>query len=62
MSFWRQLTHGFRGLMRHTERNEEVGEEAEHYFEEATAVWKSRGLSDEDAKRAARLELGNRFR
>ncbi|HEY6844850.1 MAG TPA: permease prefix domain 1-containing protein [Terracidiphilus sp.] len=59
MSFWRQLTHGLRGLLRQTEKNQEVGEEVQHYFEEATAAWKSRGLSDEDAKRAARLELGN---
>jgi putative ABC transport system permease protein len=59
MSLWRQLTHGLRGLMRHAEKHEEVGEEVKHYFEETTAVWKSRGLSAEDAKRAARLELGN---
>jgi putative ABC transport system permease protein len=45
--------------MRHAEKHEEVGEEVKHYFEETTAVWKSRGLSAEDAKRAARLELGN---
>jgi putative ABC transport system permease protein len=59
MSLWRQLTHGLRGLMRQNEKNQGVGEEVQHYFEEATAVWKSRGLSAEDAKRAARLELGN---
>ena len=58
MSLWRQLTHGLRGLLQ-TEKNQELGEEIQHYFEEATAVWKSRGLSAEDAKRAARLELGN---
>jgi putative ABC transport system permease protein len=45
--------------MRQTEKNQEIGEEVQHYFEEATTVWKSRGLSAEDAKRAARLELGN---
>jgi putative ABC transport system permease protein len=59
MSLWRQVTHGLRGLMRQTEKNQEIGEEVQHYFEEATAVWQSRGLSGEDAKRAARLELGN---
>ena len=59
MSLWRQLTYGLRGLMHQTEKNQQVGEEVQHYFEEATAVWKSRGLSAEDAKRAARLELGN---
>jgi hypothetical protein len=32
MSFWRQLTHGLRGLLRQTEKNREVGEEVQHYF------------------------------
>ena len=59
MSFWRQLTHGIRGLTRQPEMNQEIGEEVQHYFEEAIAHWKSRGLSAEDAERAARLELGN---
>lgn len=59
MSFWRQLTHGLRGLTRRAEKHEEIGDEVRQYFEEATAAWRSRGLSAEDAKRAARLELGN---
>jgi putative ABC transport system permease protein len=45
--------------MRQTDKNQELGEEVQNYFEEATAALKSRGLSTEDAERAARLELGN---
>jgi putative ABC transport system permease protein len=59
MSLWRQLTHGLRGLTRQADKNREVDEEVQLYFDEATDAWKSRGLSAEDAKRAARLELGN---
>jgi putative ABC transport system permease protein len=59
MSIWRQLTYGLRGLARQTEKNQEVGEELRHYYEEAIAVWRSRGLSAQDAERAVRLELGN---
>jgi len=59
MSLWRQLTHGLRGLTRRAQRNQEADDEVRHYFEETAAVWSSRGLSPEDAVRAARLELGN---
>jgi putative ABC transport system permease protein len=59
MSLWRQLTRGLRGLTRQAEKNQEVDEEVQHFFDEATDAWKSRGLSAEDANRAVRLELGN---
>jgi putative ABC transport system permease protein len=59
MSVWRQFTHGLRGLARRTKRNEEADEELRHYFEETTAAWRARGLSAEDAFRAAQQEFGN---
>ena len=59
MSLLRQLTHGLRGLVCRARKNQDVDEEVQHYFEEATAAWRSRGVSAEDAKQAARLELGN---
>ena len=62
MSLWRQLTHGLRGLMRQAEKNQEVGEEVQHYFEEATAVWKSRGLSAEDAEASSAAGTGEHDR
>jgi hypothetical protein len=59
MSLLRQLTHGLHGLVCRARKNQDIDEEVQHYFEEATAAWRSRGVSAEDAKQAARLELGN---
>ena len=59
MSLWRQLTHGVRNLIHRSRTHQEIADEVEQYFEEATAAWKERGLSDTEAKRAARLESGS---
>ncbi len=59
MSIWRQLTHGLRGLMNRQARDREVSDEVEQYFEEATAAGVARGLTEQEAKRAARAEFGN---
>jgi putative ABC transport system permease protein len=59
MSLWRQLTYGLRGLMQRKVTDRDIADEVQQYLDEATAVWMERGLSAEDAKRAARLELGN---
>ena len=59
MSFWRQASRGLRGLLHRTERYREINDEVQHYFEEATAAYRERGLSDEDARRAARKECGS---
>jgi putative ABC transport system permease protein len=59
MSLWRQVTRGLRGLLHRNERDREIDEEVQHYFEEMTAAYRAQGLSDEDARRAARHECGN---
>jgi len=59
MSFWRSLAFGLRGLIRSRERDREIADEVEHYFEQATEDWRQRGLSARDAARAARLEIGS---
>jgi putative ABC transport system permease protein len=59
MSLWRQLTYGLRSLTNRAQHDRETAEEVEQYFEEAEAAWRSRGLSAEDARRAARLEGGS---
>jgi len=59
MSFWSQMTHGLRGLLLRKEREREIDDEVQNYFEETTAAYRERGLSDEDARRAARQECGN---
>ena len=58
MSLWRQLAHGFHSLLRRAAKDRDIEDEVGQYFEEATADWKSRGLSDEDARQAAGRELG----
>lgn len=58
MSLWRQLTHGLRALTRRAETDHEVRDEVRHYLDEATAAHRARGMSADDALRAARLELG----
>jgi putative ABC transport system permease protein len=59
MSLWRQLTYGLRSLTKRAKHDRETAEEVEQYFQEAEAAWRSRGLSAEDARRAARLEGGS---
>jgi predicted permease len=59
MSLWRQLTYGLRRLTHRAKHDRDVAEEVEQYFEEAASAWRARGLTAEDARRAARLEAGN---
>jgi putative ABC transport system permease protein len=59
MSLWRQLTHGFGTLLHGHAADQDVADEVDHYLEQATAAFLATGLSPEDARRAARLELGN---
>jgi len=59
MSLWRQVTRGLRGLLHRSTQDHAIADEVEHYFEEAAADWKARGLTEDEARRAARLECGN---
>ncbi len=59
MSLWRQLNYGLRKLARPKAADEDAADEVHQYFEDAVAAWKERGLSDDDARRAARREFGN---
>src|SRR5579862_2729454 len=59
MSLWRQITHGLQVLTHRSDADQEVTDEAQHYLEQATAAHIARGLSPDDALRAARLEVGN---
>jgi hypothetical protein len=59
MSLWRQVTRGIDALLDRTEQDRGIDDEVRHYFEEPTAAYKERGLSEEDARRAVRRELGN---
>jgi predicted permease len=59
MSLWRQLTHGLRNLTRSSQRDREVAEEVEQYYDEAAQAWMANGLTADQARRAARLEAGS---
>jgi putative ABC transport system permease protein len=59
MSVWRQVARGLRGLLQRTAQDQETGEEVRQYFEEAIAAYRERGFSEEEARRAARLECGS---
>jgi len=59
MSLWRQLRCGLHSLIYPTRVDHDLFDEVRQYFEEATAAGMARGLSAEEAERAARLEWGN---
>ncbi len=58
MSLWRQLSRGMRALGNRKVADQEIADEVNHYLEEATAGFIARGFSPQEARRAARLELG----
>jgi predicted permease len=59
MSLWRQFTRGVRVLGNRTAADRDIADEVSHYLEEATASFVSRGLSPEEARRAALRDLGS---
>src|SRR6266536_1133162 len=56
---WRQLTRGLRVLANRDACDRDLDDEVQHYLEEATADLVATGLSPDQARRAARLEIGN---
>ncbi len=59
MSLWRQITRGLRVLTHRRRADQDVADEVRDYFDHATAEFEARGLSAEEARRAARLEFGS---
>jgi len=59
VSLWRQLTRGVRVLLRRDAADGDVANEVAHYLDEAADAFAARGLSPEDARRAARMEVGS---
>jgi putative ABC transport system permease protein len=60
MSLRTQITHGFRSLLRRNADDRDVADEVDHYLAEAADAYRAQGLSDPEAERAARLDLGSR--
>src|SRR5579883_2827077 len=59
MSLWRQLTRGLRALAHRQAADQDITDEVSHYLDESTAAFVARGLSPDEARRAAHMELGN---
>ena len=59
MTLLRRLTLGLRALARPDLAERETADEVEHYLREAAAAHLALGLSEQEALRAARLELGS---
>ena len=57
-SLWRQLSRGLRVLFRRAEADREIDDEIEHWVDQAAAAIEATGLSREEARRRARVELG----
>ena len=59
MSIWRQLLRGLRALTNRRAADQDIADEVESYLAESSAAFEARGISPDDARRAARRELGN---
>jgi putative ABC transport system permease protein len=59
VSLWRQLSRGIRVLTHRRCADNDVADEVEHYLEQATDALVSAGLSPQEARRTARVELGS---
>lgn len=59
MSAWRHLTRGIRRLVHGETTDREIADEVEHFLEQAAAAHVARGAAPDDARRAARIEMGS---
>ena len=59
MALWRRLAHGVRALVDPDSARRDAADEVEHYLEQSVQEHLRRGLSPDEARRAARLELGS---
>jgi putative ABC transport system permease protein len=59
MPLVRQLARGLRALLNRSAADRDIADEVENYIEEAAAAFEASGLSPEEARRAARRQLGS---
>ncbi len=59
MSLWRQISRGIRNLTNRSSSDQAVSEEVQNFLDEATAEFAARGFSPEEARRAAKIQMGN---
>src|SRR4051812_30901690 len=59
MSLWRQLSRGLRVLARRSQADADLDDEVRHFYEETEKSYAAQGISPTDARRLARIELGD---
>ena len=59
MSLWRQLRRGLCVLANRKAADQDIADEIRHYLEESTAELEAGGLCRDEARRAARMEIGS---
>ena len=59
MSIWRQLVRGLRALTNRPAADQDIADEVSSYLEHATAALEARGISPDEARRIARMDLGS---
>jgi predicted permease len=59
MRLWTQWKHGVRNLLNREAMRASLDEEAAHYLSELIASLEAKGMSPNEAKRVARLEMGS---
>src|SRR5450432_3177394 len=59
MSVWRQLARGLRALSNRKRADQDIADEVESYLEQSAAAHEASGLSPDEARRRARLELSS---
>ena len=59
MSLWRQVARGVRSLVNRSAVDRDITDEVEQYLDEAAASFEASGLSPDEARRAARRQLGS---
>jgi putative ABC transport system permease protein len=59
MALWRQLSRGLRALINRSAADRDIADEVKQYLDEAAAAFEASGMSPDEARRAARRELGS---
>ncbi len=59
MSIWRQVVRGLYAITNRKASDQDIADEVKSYLEQATAEFEARGLPPDEARRAARIDMGN---
>jgi len=59
MSLWRQFARGIRTLINRSASDQDVSDEVQDFLDQATAEFAARGFTPEEARRAARIQMGS---